>query len=457
MASRSNRQRDIDPFLATIGRSAELTLFFDRLCYGTKPYWKLFFAHRDILLIPLPVRGANLPFLYWVSPYYLRRPTQLVEQPVDTTVDLAKARRDVLTKTMSGLSAETQQIIRDLILFYVVKFVRANPKLKELVQSEAFDLKIMKQAVGDASDLTTKVFEELAPLTQADDYVDILLQPPQLPTADSALASSITQLFRVMGSGLVASIEAFLDAPQTLMSTSILPLHNAYGQLISYWLEIMDYDEYSDIISEAFNLGVLHVFHSAIWCTSGIHMPLVLTSASKMAPPRHSMKCPICNQTLVTSILYRIDDFISDAIRFKDGLLAIAIAQLLSKNNQKYVYGYRVNDAEIDFLFERPEGNIVLETKVHRTDVDSRQLADTLKRDIIDLGRNLKKLSKLGEKIDRGYLVVNFDISQMQGLTDNVLGDSTVRRVLQELSTDVRIIGPLHIRETLSQLGLIEK
>lgn len=459
MASKSNRQHEIDTFLAPIRKSAELTVFFDRLYDVTKPYWKLFFAHRDILLIPLPIKGQVLPLVCWVSPNYRRRQAKFVEQPVDTTVQLAKARGDILAETIRSLGPEIKQILTDLTLFYMVQFVRANPGLKELVQSEDFDFKKMKQVIGDVSDLNTKVFGELAPFTEAEDYMDTLLHPPQLLTDDSALASSITRLFRVMASGLTAYPEIFMEMPQALLWASILPLHNVYGQWMLQYLETMDldYDEYSDIISEVFNLELVNAFHNAFWCTSGTHLPLVLTSASKMAPPRHSIKCPICNQALVTSILYRLDDFLFDAIRFRDGLLAIAIAQLLAKNNQKYVFGYQVNDAEIDFLCERPGGNIVLETKVHRTDVDSRQLADTLRGDIIDLGRNLKKLLDLGEKIDKSYLVVNFDTSHMQDMIDNVLRDSAVRSVWRELSTEVRIIGPLHIKETLSQLGIIQK
>lgn len=445
----------IKQLLQSIGVSDALTVFFDRLWDTERPYWRLFFTHKDILLTPLPLENVKFPIISWVSPNY----TAKAEKPLEITSDLLTARKDISARRFAAVSSELIQPLRDLALFYLIKFVRANPQIQELVGRGDFSFRQMKETLGDLSIMNMELFEELAPLRELGEEGQFApLQPAEVPTDDRALASSITQLSRI-GMAFMLNADLIMEMPQAFKWDLMLTFHRVFSRntLNALHATSLPYKDYSDIVLEMFNLGLLGTLDSAFWCKNSSHRPFVFGSISQIAPASHAVKCLNCGQKLVLSILYKLDPIIFNAIIFRDGLLAVALARLLDKNNARYRFGYQFNGNEIDFLCETSAGTVALETKVHRVDVGERQLSQTLKQDLIQLGEKLKLLLDRGEDIKQGYLVLNLATPEIHDIVGKVMKDQSVRKTLSRISAEVSVIGPPEVKQVLLELKLIQK
>lgn len=450
----SHHNELLERLLQSVSRSDALTVFFERLWDANRPYWRLFFAHLDILLPPMPIENAKFPFISWVSPNYSAR----MEKPLESTAALSTAKRDVLVHNFDIFRTELAERLRDLTIFYLMKFVRANPCIRDLINSGDFSYNKVKESLSSTK-INLDIFEELAPLKQlGEEEPFTALQATDVSTTDRELASVIAGLSNFPIT-FFAQPEAVTSMTQALTWDTLLTFHRHFSQYLVGLLHVLDlhHQDYSDIMMEMFNWGLIKTMHSAFWCRNEKHVPFVLASTSQLAPAWHAIKCSTCNQKLILSILYSLDPTIYEALKFKDGLLAVAMAQLLSKNNAKYCFGYKVNGDEIDFLCDSPRGKVIFETKVHRPDVDERQLSQTLKQDLFKLVRKTELLHNSGEKIQQAYLLINLDVNQIKVVIDSVLGSSRIKKVLSPLPCQVSIITPPEVKQVLRELKIIQK
>ncbi len=443
----------MEHLVQSVSKSDSLTAFFDRLWDPEKLYWQLFFTHLDILLIPMPIENVEFPFLPWVSPNYTAR----VEKPLETTAALSVARRDVSVSNFNVFGSELADQLRDLTLFYLIKFVRSNPLIQELINSGDLNFTRVKDTVGNSKGIKTDIFDELASLKQVGEGDQIAeLQAKDVPTTDRELASVIAGLSSLLIT-FFTKPEAITSMAQAMTWDTMLPLHRYFNQYLMRMLDVLGLhlQNYSDILMEMFNWDLIKTMHGAFWCMNERHTPFVLASTSQLTPALYTIKCPTCNQKLILSVYYSLDPIIYEAIKFKDGLLAVAMAHLLSKSNAKYCFGYKINGGEIDFLCESPKGKVVFETKVHRQDVDQRQMVQTLRQDLLKLVNQLKLLLDSGETLLQAYLLINLNIAELENTISTVMKNRDVREKLSALPCEVKIIGPLELKSALREFKII--
>lgn len=372
LKNKSHNHHLMEQLLQSVSKNDALTVFFDRLWDDKRSYWKLFFTHLDILFPSVPIENVKFPIISWVSSNY----TTDMDKPLETTAALSIARRDISVLSPGSIGSELTELFWSLTLFYLIKFCRANPDIQQLIDMEDFSFKSVREALSNKENINTDIFEELTPIRQLVGEEQIVAsEATDMPTADPELASLITRLSQFFIS-LLAKPNEVTNIAQAFIWDTMIPLHHYFNQHLLNLLNMagLSYKDYTNIMMEMFNLGLITTNHGTFWCKNEMHPPFILTSTSQIAPASQAIKCSTCGQKLILSILYILNPIIYDAIKFRDGLLAVALAQLFSKNDANYRFSYRANGGEIDFLCESPEGGIVFETKVHRPDVDERQL-----------------------------------------------------------------------------------
>jgi hypothetical protein len=376
----------LEEILDEIEESPELVLLFKRL-FENATYARLFFLHRDILF--LMSENTHIPFLFWNS---LDETSKAAEslRVVSTSVEIEEIKKARASGIFGYLFQSFTDVIKDILAFAVIKFVRDNSKVKELINSKDFSFKAMKEALGDYSSLDLKILE-------SDATVD-----PKMKERLEALTKLMDKGFKDISDELFKSLSDLFPDPLTVYH--ILG-YNHLSRLLQVLM--LQKREYLELLTELHSQKIITNFHSIFWCTSCLDTHIILKTKADLSPHHLKMKCPQCGKSMAVSAVFDLDELISDSILSKNGMLGVALAWLLENKQIEYtteVY----NEHEYDFIIKTPSGALAIECKMHRNDnIDERNVRIWLRQDLRQLAKLIREAKK--KEITRAVLVYNFE------------------------------------------------
>ena len=401
-------KEDLDEFLDIISNTPELTLFFKKLFEDTS-YWKFFFLHREELF---PVIDGNfLKYVFWNSvTSNPERAFKILSNQAELKVIASKSSQDEMKASI--FPEDLVKLLQDPIIYSLIKFIRENPIIIELIKNETFDYSLMKQKLGDYSLINSKIIDEISNVfsgKQVDDsdFMRMLL--------------SLVGGFQGSLKDWASNIGHHLPNVSDSFPGVFLNIHSVNNSHLTQLLNLSDITkaDYTTLLTELHSQKNIRNLNTIFWCQNCVDENIVLNSESSLNPYHLKLTCPRCSNELLASSVFELDEIIEEAIMDKDGLLQLATAWSLYANEIEFETNVSDGEFEYDFVCKIPSHNMLLECKVHRQKHDERQLKLWIESDLKQLSDHYNKI-KDSQDIKHCFIVSNIDVSKNINLINKI-------------------------------------
>jgi len=391
-----------DKILDEIDESPELILFFKRL-FENSTYQKLFFNHRDVLFFH--IENVLAPFFFWNNLDESSQASRTI-RVISTFAEISEIKKERASSFFTNLLLNASDEVKDILAFAIIKFVRENKNVIDLVTAPHFTFQRMKQLLGDYSSLNLNIFDKLEESNSTYD--------PVFEARGKKIAEAFQRSFKDF-------TEEFIESVSDSASDPIMGYHLEGEKHLSRLLKTSSLPKltYLDLLTELHSQHNIFTFHSVIWCNSCVDNPIIISTKSEISPHHLSMPCPRCREQMVASTFYSLDSTIRDSIFSKNGLLGLSVEWLLRKNGLDY-RSTSYNKHEHDFIVTTPTVDLLIECKMHRNDnVDEKNVMMWLEQDLSQVSEQLKELNKTTKT--SGILIYNFQVAPYETIADELI------------------------------------
>jgi hypothetical protein len=384
---------NLEDLLEEINDSPELTLFFKRL-FEDQRYGTLFLLHRDQLLVGVP---KPAPYLYWNNLALDKAERGL--QILTTIAQLESIRKDQASKDFEGLFGTGLSEMYDIIAFFAVKYAQQNEPIRRLVDSPDLKFTDLKKALGESKPFNTSA---------------VPVEDPVLKEKAERIGRYFEQTFTNSGSDVIPTLNDL--NPDQFMRFHLQGYSN---QLTVGANSKLDGRAYSTLIDDLHSQQAIGSLSTYFWCESCTDIHQIYRTCSDIAPSHLNMTCLRCEKPMLVSAIYELDATISDSILSKDGILSVAVAWLLSREQVKFESNH-YGKSEYDFVCDVPAGKLLIECKMHRTDMNDRGFRGALEQDLSQVSRQLAQL-RAKEASVGAILVYNYAFDQFHNIANELL------------------------------------
>jgi len=382
---------------------------------------KIFFAHKDQLFPSLAEEefDIKLKYLFWnnyISSVSFEPSVMAIEY------EATKAVRKHWGKQIDITFIELLHDIRDVTIYYIIRLIKASPELTSLIDSSDFSFNEMRQVLKDYSCLEKELEKLFLDFTNIDSIEDEVIR---------------TKLNRVAKlKWFNKSLEVIADASRTSNLFNMLPL---WGQEIKENLissQDLQPEEYTGAINQAYMLGLFDWCQSLFWCENCRDTRQVYFTSSKLDPYHVKMSCLKCGEPMYAAIAYRLKPILMRMIIFRDGMLGIALGYYFNSENIKYEYSFK-GEYENDFICDIKGKNVLVECKMHMTDVLDRGVRNVLQKDLKQLIKHAKALKESGIKIVRIISISNYRKKNMEKTASQILSSKKYAEDVKEYNAEL--------------------
>lgn len=384
----------VEELMEEIQESPELTLFFKRI-FDDQRYGSLFMLHRDQLLVGAP---GPAPYLFWNNLTLERAKRGL--QILETIAQLESIRKEQASKTFETILGSGMSEMYDILAFFAVKYAQQNEPIKRLVNSSDLQFPDLKKALAESKPFNSD---------------NVSIDDPILKEKAQKMAAYFQQTFTNSSSVIIPTLEDVF--PDPFMRFHLQGYSNELTIGVSSRLESQDY---STLIDDLHSQQAIFSLNTLFWCEFCTDIHQAYRTRSDIAPGHLNMACLRCGKPMLISAIYEMDETIFDSITSKDGILSIAVAWLLRRNEinfQANSYG----KTEFDFLLDVPPRRLLIECKMHRTDLNDRAFRGALEQDLTQVSKQLTQLREKAPNIE-ACLVYNHGFDHFPHIKTELLG-----------------------------------
>ena len=401
-------KKQLEDALDIISNTPELTLFFKKLFEDTS-YWKFFFLHREELF---PVTDGNfLKYVFWNNvPPDTDRSFKILANQAELKAISTKSSQDAMKSSL--FPEDLVKLLQDPIIYSLIKFIRYNPDILDLVKNETFDYSLMKQKLGNYASINSKIIDEISNVFSGKQVEDSDLMKMLLSLV-GGFQGNLKDWASEFGHHLPHVSDSFPGA--------FLKIHSGHNDHLREVLKLTNLTlvDYTELLSELHSHKNVVNLNTIFWCQNCIDENIVLNSESSLNPYHLKITCPRCSNKLLASSVFELDELIEDAIMDKDGLIQIATAWILHANEVEFESNFSDNYFEYDFICKIPQNNILLECKIHRQKHDERQLRIWVEDDLRQLSDHFNKI-KDSKEIKYCFVVSNIDVNKNMNLINEI-------------------------------------
>jgi len=284
---------------------------------------KVFFVNKNQLFPSVKENEfeVNLKYLFWDTYVSSPSPEPSVMEVEYISAKVGQKYRGKLDSTMEEFIAD----LREIVIYYLIRFIKASPELRELIDTDDFNYSKMKKVLKDYDSLA-KLIEKMISEVQKFDSID-----------DDEIKHKLKQMSKLkwLTVGFDELISTSIRMP---MSMQMLPLwgHDFKESLID--VQNLQREEYTGTINRAYMIGLFDSSQSLFWCENCRDSRQVYFTNSKLDPYHVEMQCLKCKEPMFVAIAYRLKPTLLSMIEFKDGFLAVALGYLLDSENIKYQF-----------------------------------------------------------------------------------------------------------------------
>lgn len=199
-----------------------LNIFFNQI--SSNPHHKrLLFLHRFDLFgiedeMQLPYfHLCNLPINEKESSKQAK--STALQHVVSSEIEVISNGKIIL-QSMFGIDENKFKILtedfNDVVAYFAIQFIRSNPNIKRLINTEKFDYQVMKEILKD--------YKNTINFDAFDKEIESAIETEQ-GEIDPIIMSKIEKLIIQIISGFMKNIEEVLENTKKMMPNYILPLH----------------------------------------------------------------------------------------------------------------------------------------------------------------------------------------------------------------------------------------
>lgn len=425
---------ELEHILELTRKDPSLLMLLDDVWQENSALAKIFFVTKNQLF---PSFGENefevyLKYLFWDTYISAPSPEPSVMAVEYESAKLIPKHRGKLDVSMEGLLSN----LREIGIYYLIQFIKASPELRELIDTDDFDYVKMKQVLKDYESLI-KLIEKMISDVQNIDSID-----------DEKIKYKLKAISNLKWL-TVGFDELLYSAVKMPISMQMLPLwgHDHKESLIDS--QNLQREEYTGIINRAYMIGLFDSSQSLFWCENCRDSRQVYFTNSNLDPYHVNMKCLKCEELMYSAISYRLKPTLQSMIDFQDGLLGVALGYLLESENIKYQYS-AVGKYEYDFLCDLGGVKVLIECKMHRTDVGDRGIKETLQKDLNQLLKHAKELKEKKIDILSSISILNYNSERMKEMAKQLLISKKYAKQVKDYS--VKVISFEDASETIRNL-----
>lgn len=333
-------------------------------------------------------------------------PSKALEYAVTAEVINPDRAKDALRKLLGVPPEDAERVtgaVADVIAFFLFTFIRTNPVLRDLVNSESFSFAEMKKRIPSYT--TTLSFEGVE-MKLNEVFAGGQGADPDLNRKVQEILLPLILHWGQEGPPNVGEIS-------NMLPNMLLTFHLQSQAIVSDIIALsgITFEEYVDVVEDLHIHKLLQSYNVIHWCENcSLEMPLIETTAGKISPSKLSRKrCMNCQSSMSFSAFYSPTELVKDALFCKDGFLAVLFGWCLRRENVDFTVGEYAGDVETDFIITRPGSSTIVEVKTFKKDKDEGSVSSELRGALSQLDRQLKAVVNKGAHVDRAFILWNRD------------------------------------------------
>jgi len=407
---------ELTNLLELASNDPSLMMLLEEVWQENSTFAKIFFVNKGQLFpsVKEDEFEINLKYLFWDD--YVSSPSpepsvMRIEYESSKVGPKHSVKYESIMKELAAVGGE-------IVIYYLIRFIKASPEFRELIDADDFNYSKMRQVLKDYDSLK-KLIKKMGSEVQEIDSID-----------DEEIKHKIKQIFNVKW--LTASFDELLTTSTKLPQPMLMfPLwgHETKENLI--YAQGLQREEYEGAINQAYITGLFNSSQSLFWCENCRDSTQVYFTNSKLDPYHAKMQCLKCKEPMLGAIAYRLKPALLSMIEFKDGFLAVALGYLLDSEKIKYQYSVS-GKYEYDFICDLEGLNVLIECKMHRTDVGDRGIKETLQKDLNQLLKHVKELKEKDMKIVHSICILNYNSEKMKGIAEQLLSSKKYATKVKE-------------------------
>ena len=333
-------------------------------------------------------------------------PSKALEYAVTAEIVNPERAKDTIRKIFGVPPEDAERVaeaVADVIAFFLFTFIRTNPVLLDLVNSESFSFAEMKKQIPSYTaslsfvGIEEKLNEVFAGGPGADPELNRRVQEVLLP---------LILHWGQQGLPNVGEVSKMLP-------NMLLTFHLQSQAIVANIIDLsgITFEEYIDVVEDMHIHKLIQSYNVIHWCENcSLEIPLIETTTGKINPSKLSRKrCMNCQSPMSFSAFYSPTDLVKDALFCKDGFLAVLFGWCLRRENVDFTAGEYAGDVETDFIITRPGASTIVEVKTFKKDKDEDAVRSELGGALAQLGRQLKAVMIKGAHVDRAFILWNRD------------------------------------------------
>lgn len=309
----------------------------------------------------------------------------------------------IILQSMFGIDENKWDILtddfNDVVAYFAIQFIRSNPNIKRLINTERFDYRVMKEILKD--------YKNTINFDAFDKEIESAIETEQ-EKIDPLIKSKIEKIIISIISGMMKNIEEVLDSTKKMMPNYILPLHLSS----SLWLRNLlsrsglSFLECLNVLDELYRNRLIENKSTIFWCENcSLENPSYSEHHGRIAPSKISRNnCLNCNKPQSYASIFSLDGTLKEAIFSKDGLLSVYLGWILKNKGIEFEVGEYSEKYENDFIINKC---ILIECKMFKSEKDSVAIRSETDSCFSQIKKHIKQLDLEGIEIKQAYLLWN--------------------------------------------------
>ena len=289
--------------------------------------------------------------------------------------------------------------LKDIIVYFLILFIRKNKNIKDLINSKDFNYEIMRKVLKDYKE-TINLEEFGSELTSG------IIGNEK--TIDPVISSKTRKIMIKFVSSIATNIEKITENMPKAIPNIFLSFHLSSRIWLSNLLKRSEltYEQYMDILDDLYRNKLIDNKSTIFWCENcNLEDTCYLQYHGRIAPSKISKnKCLKCNKFQSYGSIFSLNDVLKECILSKNGLISIYFGWLLKKENIEFDVENFSGEYENDFIIKK---SILVECKMFKSEKDIIAIRSEMDNSFSQIKKHLNQLILDGFEINKTYLLWN--------------------------------------------------
>jgi|GEM_PF-1886588 len=392
---------NITDLLARVTESADMVNFLSSLAQNKNLKKLLSLRLNDLFLNN---EGVVAPYFHICSlPLEVMedekqmQPSKKLNHIISSKMDNLEHRSKTILKGYFG-EDESWEEISVIACYFLVDFIRKNPKLIKLINSPQLNYATVNKEIQSPED-PIKLFEYLITVYNKIEDSEIV---------DPIIKDKLKKFISILKNKVINKVDTALDQLNNLTPNVMMPMHMFSVLSIKTLLTRtnISYEDYIEALDDLYMYHQIDNKSFMTWCENCSESQQYSIHMGRFAPDKiiKAQKCRNCLNKESFGSLYGLSPLLRDIIFLPDGFLSVYFAWLLDSKYISFNANHRGTNYETDFIVK---DSVLVECKMYKADKDDGAVISSVSSAIGQIKSQIKKLATEGIQIKKAYLLWN--------------------------------------------------